>query len=54
MSPKPLRLKKHEDRRLHTGHTWVFSNEVDTKITPLDAFEPGEACVIEEASSGVR
>jgi len=50
MSPKPLRLKKHEDRRLHTGHTWVFSNEVDTKITPLDAFEPGEVCVIEEAS----
>jgi 23S rRNA (cytosine1962-C5)-methyltransferase len=50
MSPKPLRLKKHEDRRLHTGHTWVFSNEVDIKVTPLDAFEPGEACVIEEAS----
>jgi 23S rRNA (cytosine1962-C5)-methyltransferase len=50
MSPKPLRLKKHEDRRLHTGHTWVFSNEVDTRITPLDAFEPGEACVIEESS----
>jgi len=50
MSPKPLRLKKHEDRRLHSGHTWVFSNEVDTKITPLDTFEPGEACVIEEAS----
>jgi len=50
MSAKPLRLKKHEDRRLHTGHTWVFSNEVDTKVTPLDAFEPGEACVIEEAS----
>jgi 23S rRNA (cytosine1962-C5)-methyltransferase len=50
MPPKPLRLKKHEDRRLHTGHTWVFSNEVDTKATPLDAFEPGEVCVIEEAS----
>ena len=50
MPPKSLRLKKHEDRRLHTGHTWVFSNEVDTKVTPLDAFEPGEACVIEEAS----
>jgi len=50
MPPKSLRLKKHEDRRLHTGHTWVFSNEVDIKITPLDAFEPGEACVIEEAS----
>lgn len=50
MSLKPLRLKKHEDRRLHAGHTWVFSNEVDTKATPLEAFEPGEACVIEAAS----
>ncbi len=48
---KPLRLKKHEDRRLHAGHTWVFSNEVDTKVTPLDAFEPGEPCLI-EANNG--
>jgi 23S rRNA (cytosine1962-C5)-methyltransferase len=47
---KPLRLKKHEDRRLHTGHTWVFSNEVDTRATPLDQFEPGEPVLIEEAS----
>jgi len=47
---KPLRLKKHEDRRLHAGHTWVFSNEVDTQATPLDQFEPGEPCRIEEAS----
>lgn len=50
MSLKPLRLKKHEDRRLHAGHSWVFSNEVDTKTTPLDQFEPGEPCVIEEAN----
>jgi len=47
---KPLRLKKHEDRRLHAGHTWVFSNEVDTATTPLDQFEPGEPCRIEEAN----
>lgn len=53
MSLKPLRLKKHEDRRLHAGHTWVFSNEVDTQATPLDGFEPGEACVIEESSGKV-
>jgi 23S rRNA (cytosine1962-C5)-methyltransferase len=53
MSLKPLRLKKHEDRRLHAGHTWVFSNEVDTVATPLDGFEPGEACVIEAASGKV-
>ena len=36
-----LRLKRNEDRRLHAGHLWVFSNEVDTQQTPLTKFEPG-------------
>jgi len=39
-----LRLKPREGRRLSAGHLWVFSNEVDTARTPLDAFEPGAAC----------
>lgn len=47
---QPLRLKKHEDKRLHAGHGWVFSNEVDTQATPLDRFAPGEPCRIEDAS----
>ena len=38
----PLRLKRNEDRRLHAGHLWVFSNEVDTQQTPLGKFKPGE------------
>jgi 23S rRNA (cytosine1962-C5)-methyltransferase len=37
-----LRLKRNEDRRLHAGHLWVFSNEVDTQQTPLTKFRPGE------------
>jgi 23S rRNA (cytosine1962-C5)-methyltransferase len=37
-----LRLKRNEDRRLHAGHLWVFSNEVDTQQTPLTKFAPGE------------
>ena len=37
-----LRLKRNEDRRLHAGHLWIFSNEVDTQQTPLSKFEPGE------------
>jgi 23S rRNA (cytosine1962-C5)-methyltransferase len=37
-----LRLKRNEDRRLHSGHLWVFSNEVDTRQTPLPKFKPGE------------
>ena len=36
-----LRLKRNEDRRLHAGHLWIFSNEVDTQQTPLQRFEPG-------------
>lgn len=38
-----LFLKKNEDRRLRTGHLWIFSNEVDVKRSPLTAFAPGEA-----------
>ncbi len=39
---RTLRLKRNEDRRLHAGHLWVFSNEVDTQQTPLTRFTPGE------------
>ena len=37
-----LRLKRNEDRRLHAGHLWIFSNEVDTQQTPLTKFKAGE------------
>jgi 23S rRNA (cytosine1962-C5)-methyltransferase len=37
-----LRLKRNEDRRLTAGHSWVFSNEVDTQQTPLGKFKAGE------------
>lgn len=41
-----LTLKNNEDRRLRAGHLWVFSNEVDTKKTPLTAFVPGQEVVV--------
>jgi 23S rRNA (cytosine1962-C5)-methyltransferase len=37
-----LRLKRNEDRRLHAGHLWIFSNEVDTSQSPLVKFKAGE------------
>ena len=43
----PLRLKKQEERRLRAGHLWVYSNEVDTRSTPLSQYEPGQPVVIE-------
>jgi len=45
-----LRLKKREERRLEAGHLWVFSNEVDTSLTPIKSIEPGAAAIIESAS----
>jgi 23S rRNA (cytosine1962-C5)-methyltransferase len=45
MSALPeLRLKKNEDRRLRAGHAWIYSNEVDTRKTPLKEFAPGQWC----------
>ncbi len=46
-APARLSLKRGEDRRLSAGHSWVFSNEVDTDRTPLAAFEPGDLAAVE-------
>ncbi len=45
-SPRALRLKRGEDRRIVAGHPWVFSNEV-ADLTPLKTFAPGERVRIE-------
>lgn len=50
MTHKALRLKDRADRRLKAGHLWIYSNEVDTKATPLKAFSVGETVVIENAA----
>jgi len=46
MDAPHLLLKKNEDKRLRAGHLWIFSNEVDTKRTPLTGFEPGDLAQI--------
>lgn len=42
-----LKLRPREDKRLRGGHVWVYSNEIDTTVTPLKAIEPGEEVVIQ-------
>ncbi|NOU22308.1 MAG: class I SAM-dependent rRNA methyltransferase [Methyloglobulus sp.] len=42
MAHDEIFLKKHEDKRLRQGHLWVFSNEIDTKRSPLEQFAPGD------------
>jgi 23S rRNA (cytosine1962-C5)-methyltransferase len=49
--PHPdLFLKKNEDKRLRKGHLWVFSNEIDSNRSPLDAFIPGDLAIIKDHS----
>ncbi len=45
-----LYLKKNEDKRLRKGHLWVFSNEIDTKRTPLDQYSPGDMVVVKDST----
>ena len=46
MTKKTLILKKREDQRIRGGHPWVYSNEIDSKLTPLKSFTPGEEVVV--------
>ncbi len=50
MTLPSLRLKANADRRLRAGHLWVYSNEVDTAVTPLSGFAAGDQAILEAAS----
>jgi len=49
MSLPILRLRAKEDKRIRQGHLWVYSNEIDTKATPLKEFEAGQQVILESA-----
>lgn len=49
MSVPVLRLKRGEERRLRSGHLWIYSNEVDTAATPLKTLTPGGEVVVEDS-----
>ncbi|MGB3224246.1 MAG: class I SAM-dependent rRNA methyltransferase [Desulforhopalus sp.] len=51
MELETLRLNRYEERRLQGGHLWIYSNEVNSKETPLKQFKPG-AQVRVEAHNG--
>lgn len=44
-----LYLRKGADRRLHGGHLWVYSNEVDSKRSSLGQFQAGDAVAVRGA-----
>lgn len=46
MNYKQLYLRSQADRRIKKGHLWVYSNEVDTKRSPLSQFDVGEQALL--------
>ena len=51
MTYPTIYLKKHEDKRLRQGHLWVFSNEIDTKRSPLTQFTEGDLVEVVNANN---
>lgn len=49
MSLASLKLNPRADARIRAGHMWIYSNEVDTKSTPLKAFESGQQVQVHAA-----
>lgn len=45
-----LILKKGTERRVRGGHLWIYSNEVDNKLSPLKQFSAGEQVVVQDAN----
>lgn len=41
-----LTLKKGHDRRIRSGHPWVFSNEIDTVVNPIKSYSPGQEVLL--------
>ena len=44
-----LYLRKGADRRLRGGHLWVYSNEVESKRSPLGNFAAGDVVCVKNA-----
>jgi len=41
LTTQVLHLNKGAERRIRSGHHWIYSNEIDLGKSPLQAFEPG-------------
>jgi len=50
---RDLYLRKGADKRLRGGHLWVYSNEVDSKKTPLGQFSSGDLVCVCAADGSV-
>lgn len=48
MQTTTLYLKKKCERRIHGGHLWIYSNEIDTQKSSLSSFIPGQEVIVKD------
>ncbi|MFT5033747.1 MAG: 23S rRNA (cytosine1962-C5)-methyltransferase [Bacteroidia bacterium] len=53
MTLQRLRLAKNEEKRLRSGHLWVYSNEINSQATPLRNFSAGEQVIVENQNGKI-
>ncbi len=46
---KIVKLNKDAERRVLAGHLWIFSNDINTQLSPLKNYTAGELVCIESA-----
>ncbi len=49
----PLVISARAEKRIKAGQLWIYSNEVDTKKTPLSGFESGQQVVLQNVAQKV-
>ena len=49
----PVYLKKREEKRLRSGHPWLYSNEVDASRSPLGDFSAGQTVEVRSYGNDV-
>ena len=45
-----IQLRKRQERRAMSGHSWIYSNEIETARIPLTTYEPGQIVNIETSN----
>jgi 23S rRNA (cytosine1962-C5)-methyltransferase len=53
LSVAELYLRKGADKRVRGGHLWVYSNEIDTRRSPLGGFAAGDEVSVMDAGGQV-